>query len=198
MVSGAVMFGRAQNQCGVLIEPSGEYAVDNDTAGALTAFKDAVWSVIIYSLPIYSTQYLVGQSSRKRTKLHLPSLGYSRRWSLLRTLHVPFLARQRAPSSANSRWICTRVRSTTCKSFSFVAIFNRPTFLFITDTMLLPIWPKETRLLLLWTGPRRTSSDGSRFKPPPFVAAQPWISTSTYSTKGLIGMPNLLGAPSHV
>lgn len=79
MISGAVMFGRAQSQCGVLIEPSSEHTVDSNAAGALTAFKDAIWLVIIFLLPVDLTHRLVGPSSRKRTKLrpHLP--GYSRR-----------------------------------------------------------------------------------------------------------------------
>ena len=79
MISGAVMFGRAQSQCGVLVEPANEYAVDHNVPGAITSFKDAIWLVIIFSLPFNFTHCLVGPSSRKRMKLRPRLPGYSRK-----------------------------------------------------------------------------------------------------------------------
>ena len=45
LVAGAVMFGRGKNQCGVLIEPQPEYAIDPDDEPALVAFRNKIWCV---------------------------------------------------------------------------------------------------------------------------------------------------------
>lgn len=43
MVSGAVMFGRGKNTCGVLIEPLPEHSVDPEDPTALVAFRNKIW-----------------------------------------------------------------------------------------------------------------------------------------------------------
>lgn len=45
MVSGAVVFGRGRNECGMLIEPKPEYAVDNSDEDAVMAFRNKIWYV---------------------------------------------------------------------------------------------------------------------------------------------------------
>ncbi|EKM50221.1 uncharacterized protein PHACADRAFT_153694 [Phanerochaete carnosa HHB-10118-sp] len=46
MVHGAVMFGRARNQCGVLVEPSEGHAIDTNDAVALSVFRNMIWPVV--------------------------------------------------------------------------------------------------------------------------------------------------------
>ena len=49
MVSGAVVFGRGRNECGMLIEPKPEYAVDNSDEDAVMAFRNKIWYVQWFS-----------------------------------------------------------------------------------------------------------------------------------------------------
>ena len=43
MVAGAVMFGRGRNQCGILIEPRPEHAVDVNEPSSLAEFRNKIW-----------------------------------------------------------------------------------------------------------------------------------------------------------
>lgn len=43
IVLGAVMFGRGRNQCGLLVEPRPEHAVDPNDPDALVAFRTKIW-----------------------------------------------------------------------------------------------------------------------------------------------------------
>ncbi|EKM52305.1 uncharacterized protein PHACADRAFT_260612 [Phanerochaete carnosa HHB-10118-sp] len=46
MVSGVVVFGRAKNTCGVLIEPRPEFTVDPGNLGALVDFRNKIWPAV--------------------------------------------------------------------------------------------------------------------------------------------------------
>ena len=44
MLTGAVMFGRAKNQCGILLEPAAQYAIDPNDKNELPKFRNMIWS----------------------------------------------------------------------------------------------------------------------------------------------------------
>lgn len=46
MVNGAVMFGRAKNQCGVLIEPAPSHTIDPNDPVALPKFRNMIWPIV--------------------------------------------------------------------------------------------------------------------------------------------------------
>ena len=46
IVMGAVMFGRARTQCGLLVEPHPDHAVDPTDEAALVAFRNKIWYVL--------------------------------------------------------------------------------------------------------------------------------------------------------
>lgn len=43
VVTGAAMFGRGRNSCGVLIEPHLDYAVDVNEPEDIIAFRNKIW-----------------------------------------------------------------------------------------------------------------------------------------------------------
>ncbi|KAF8953018.1 putative aminoadipate reductase [Flammula alnicola] len=45
-IMGVVMFGRAHDQPGILVEPKPQYAVDTDDEAQVAAFRNLIWSVI--------------------------------------------------------------------------------------------------------------------------------------------------------
>lgn len=45
VVAGAVMFGRGKNQCGILVEPRPEHAIDPSDTQALVTFRNQIWYV---------------------------------------------------------------------------------------------------------------------------------------------------------
>ena len=45
MVSGAVVFGRGKNQCGILVEPRATFAVDANDEGSMIVFRNKLWYV---------------------------------------------------------------------------------------------------------------------------------------------------------
>lgn len=51
MVNGAVMFGRGRSQCGVLIEPKPDYAIDPNNEQELIDFRNTIWSVSVSRCP---------------------------------------------------------------------------------------------------------------------------------------------------
>lgn len=44
-VAGALMFGRGRAQCGLLVEPRPEHAVDPSDTAAVVAFRNKIWCV---------------------------------------------------------------------------------------------------------------------------------------------------------
>lgn len=56
LVSGAVMFGRGRNQCGLLVEPRPEHNVDPTDPDSLVAFRKKIWCV--YALSFGAVSYL--------------------------------------------------------------------------------------------------------------------------------------------
>ncbi|KIP04467.1 hypothetical protein PHLGIDRAFT_193243, partial [Phlebiopsis gigantea 11061_1 CR5-6] len=46
LASGAVMFGRGRDECGILIEPSGQFAVNPADPAAVREFRNKIWPVI--------------------------------------------------------------------------------------------------------------------------------------------------------
>ena len=43
VVAGAVVFGRGKNQCGLLVEPRPENAIDPNDESSLIAFRNQIW-----------------------------------------------------------------------------------------------------------------------------------------------------------
>ena len=43
LASGAVMFGRGRNECGVIVEPSPAYAIDVNDPSAVVDFRNKIW-----------------------------------------------------------------------------------------------------------------------------------------------------------
>lgn len=57
MASGAVMFGRGKNECGVLIEPSPAYAIDTSHPASVVEFRNQIWCVRL--APFFSMSTLM-------------------------------------------------------------------------------------------------------------------------------------------
>jgi len=80
-VNGTVMFGRARNQVGVLIEPRPGYEIDVSDEKQLAEFRNRVWSVSCLQLRVLETYDAPeGGTLKKRISRHLPSAGSSRKW----------------------------------------------------------------------------------------------------------------------
>lgn len=43
IVNGAVMFGRAKDQCGILVEPAPSHTIDPSDPVALPKFRNMIW-----------------------------------------------------------------------------------------------------------------------------------------------------------
>lgn len=79
MVSGAVVFGRGRNECGMLIEPKPEYAVDSSDEDAVTAFRNNIWYVTLSTGRAILIQPDVGRPLKKRTRTRRALGRFSRR-----------------------------------------------------------------------------------------------------------------------
>ena len=53
MVAGAVIFGRGRNECGILVEPNAQYAVDAEDPTATVQFRQKIWYVLTLSPGMY-------------------------------------------------------------------------------------------------------------------------------------------------
>ena len=82
LLQGVVMFGRERNQVGILVEPRLGHAVDVFDDEAVALFKNNIWFVASFSRGLIveiSTDRDTGPRSRKRTRLHLHSVEYSKK-----------------------------------------------------------------------------------------------------------------------
>ena len=80
LVGGAVMFGRGRTQCGILIEPAPEYAIDPNDPESLPEFRNKVWYVVLCCmLDAVSSEEMAGQLWKRQTASRRRSRGCTRR-----------------------------------------------------------------------------------------------------------------------
>jgi hypothetical protein len=76
---GAIVFGQAHNQAGILIEPKAEYAIDVEDEDQLNKFRNLLWLVDLLALEhclLIEHIFFAGRLLMKPIKWPLHSVGY--------------------------------------------------------------------------------------------------------------------------
>ena len=69
------MFGRGKNQCGILIEPRPEYAINPRDPVALPKFRNKIWSVADFEYDWSTFPHLCNRSTVEEANRSAPAFG---------------------------------------------------------------------------------------------------------------------------